>query len=352
MMMAGKYPRIVLFGLLAAAFLTGCETPEGNLEPTLTTFSREQLERRKIQLPANYSTQNFRKMCLGVAFETLGGVDKKTGAPLAIDKDLSARLQTEMAKLKRFTVFSAHNEAGVMTFKALEDVDKSVKLQKTDSAPTIDYILNARVTVTKERQDRYNDVLIIYEVECDFNCEELKTRTVKFAEKAKGRTARKQIFSITGQAIAGYQETEEKQAITQAAMKALAMVANKLGNTFPVGGRVTACTSSGTRMTIDKGFEDGIGKNQQCVVFVNDGGVDVPIALAEAAPSTDSSNLEIYRWNYPDNDASILIKQFRANPRDFLNSNKAYAVGYGMPVPPEWENAYNDSMDEQLRLGK
>ena len=341
--------------------LAGCSTPpppampppEGALDPSLTVFTRESLASKPIHLPANYSTQNFRKLQLGVAFEAVGGVDKSTGQPLEISKDLSTRLQTEMAKLKRFTVFSAHNRGGVTFFKELADVDGDVNLKEASEVREVDLILSARVSVTKERHDRYNDTLIINEVECDFSCEDLKTRTVKFAEKAKGRTARKKIISLTGVALAGYDEkADQEQAVTQAAMKALAVVANKLGNTYPVGGALLGCSTSGERLQMDKGFEDGIGKNQQCVVFVNDGGVDIPLGLAEANPASDSANLTVYKWNDKDPDAKLILAEFRKDPKGYFSSNKMFAVGYGLPLPPEWENAYADSMDEQKRLGR
>ncbi|MEG2465778.1 MAG: hypothetical protein RSB14_07155, partial [Kiritimatiellia bacterium] len=280
----------------------------------------------------------------------VGGVDKKTGEQLSISTDLSTRLQTEMAKLKRFTIYSAHNRAGVTFFEALADVDDTAKLREPTETRDIDLVLSGRVTVTKERQDRHNDTLLIYEVECDFSCEDLKTHTVKFAEKAKGRTVRKQILSFSGQKMAGYSDADESQAITQAAMKALAVVANKLGNTYPVGGKITGISSSGDRMQLAAGFEDGIGNKQQCVIFVNDGGVDVPLALAEAAPGEKGSNLSLYKWNRSDGDAEPLIEALKKSPRTFLNENKLYAVGYGLSVPPEWENAYEGSMDEQRRL--
>ncbi len=341
----------LLMAAVGAMFFVGCSTPELKLDPTLTTFSREMLEDMdEIVLPMNYSVDNFRKIQMGVAFEAQDGVDQKTGEKLIVSKGLSTRLQTEMAKLKRFTIFSAHNRAGKTFFEELSAVDEAVSLKETTKAREIDVILSGTVTVTKERNDRYNDTVLIYEVECDFNCEDLKTRTVKFAEKAKGRTARKQVLSYSGRKMAGFSEADEQQAIEQAAMKALAVVANKLGNTFPVGGKITGISSTGERMTLDKGYEDGIGKAQQCVIFVDDGGVDVPIALAEAAPSTDTSNLTVYRWNTSDKDAKPLIRELQDAPRQFAKNNKVYAVGYGLPVPPEWENAYEGSMDEQLRL--
>ncbi len=343
--------RHYVFAILGLSLLAGCRAPELSLDPTLTTFSRETLEdMEEIQMPANYSTQNFRKLQLGVAFEAKNGIDKKTGEPLVISKTLSTRLQTEMAKLKRFTIFSAHNRGGVTYFQELSDVDGDVNLTETENVRNIDLVLSGTITVTKERQDRYNDTLLIYEVECDFSCEDLKTRTVKFAEKAKGRTARKQVLSYSGRKMAGYTEADEQQAIEHAAMKALAVVANKLGNSFPVGGTIKGISASGERMTLDKGFEDGIGTAQQCVVYVDDGGVDIPIALAEAIPATNTSNLRIYRWNKSDDDAEAFIDELEEAPRQFLKNNKVYAVGYGLSVPPEWEDAYKGSMDEQHRL--
>lgn len=192
---------------LGLCLLVGCATPELKLDPTLKTFSREDLEEMdEITLPMNYSTENFRKLQMGVAFDSIGGVDKKTGQPLTIDPNLSTRLQTEMAKLKRFTIFSAHNRGGVMFFQDLGDVDSDVSLAEAEDVRNIDIILTGKITVTKERQDRYNDTVIIYEVECDFSCEDLKTRTVKFAEKAKGRTARKVLLSFSGRKMAGFDD--------------------------------------------------------------------------------------------------------------------------------------------------
>ena len=338
-------------GLLGLLTLVGCATPELALDPTLKTYSRADLEDMdEIVLPMNYSTENFRKLQMGVAFDSIGGIDKKTGEALTIDPNLSTRLQTEMAKLKRFTIFSAHNRGGVMFFQDLGDVDSDVSLAEAEDVRNIDIILTGKITVTKERQDRYNDTLLIYEVECDFSCEDLKTRTVKFAEKAKGRTARKVLLSFSGRKMAGFDDSDEQQAITQAAMKALAVVANKLGNTYPVGAKVTGISASGDRMNLSKGFEDGIGNKQQCVIYVDDGGVDVPIALAEAAPGTDKSTLTVYKWNKRDADAKPLIRELQDAPRQFLKNNKVYAVGYGLSVPPEWDNAYEGSMDEQMRL--
>lgn len=341
---------ISFLGFLA---LVGCTptVPKLAVDPILTTFSREQLEDMdEIKLPMNYNVDNFRQLQLAVHFSAVPGVDKTTGGELSVDPNLSSRLQTEMAKLKRFTVYSAHNRDGVMFFEELADVDPNARLAQPKKVKDIDLVLSAKITVTKETQRRYYDTALIYEVECDISCEDLKTHTVKFADKALGRTVRSLVPTRTGRVMAGYIDKDEQQAITKAAIKALAVVANKLGNTFPVGGKIVGVSGSGDRMQLDKGFEDGIGENQQCVIFVNDGGVDIPLALAEATPRPDGSSLHVYKWNKSDADAKPLIREYQDNPKQFLKQNKIYAVGYGLSVPPDWEKAYNDSMDEQALM--
>lgn len=308
----------------------------------MTTYGKKDFKRGEIELPANFSTENFRKLTLGVAFNDISV--KAGDISPEIVQTLSSRLQTEMSKLRRFTVFSAHNRGGVQFFQALADVgDADMSIAEEVEMKSLDLVLSASITVSKERQERYNHDEIIYEVECDFSCEDLKTRTVKFAEKAMGRSVRTQAFSLSGQKLGGHVADtleDERQAIYHAAMQAVAVMANKLGNTFPVGGRVIGILPSGTRFAIDKGFEHGIGKDQQMILYADYFGVKLPLAVAEAVPETTQSSALIYRWNNWDKDAKPIIKDIQ---KGNWQNYKLYAVGYGMPIPPEWEKAYDKS---------
>ena len=89
-------------------------------------------------------------------------------------------------------------------------------------------------------------------------------------------------------------------------------------------------------MTIDKGSEQGIAKGMQMVVYASVGGVDVPIGNAEASPSTNTSQLEMWRLNTGNKYAARVLKQIEEDP-SWLSHNKLYAVGYGMAMPPEWQ---------------
>lgn len=330
--------------ILSGAFLlllAGCSGRDIQLEPAVATYGRESLAKGEIKLPANYNRDNYRKLLLGVV---VSKPSVKAGeiSP-EISQALSTRLQTEMAKLKRFSVLSAHND-GTGFFQSLADVGDA-KMPESVDLRQLDLVLSAAVTISKEKQDRYNDSLLIYEVECDFNCTETKNKEVKFAEKAKGRTARS-VIMIGGRYAGGYDANKEEQAIVNAAMKALAVAANKLGNYYPVGGRITGML--GNRMTLDKGFEHGVAGNMQMIVYTTVSGVDVPLAIAEASPSNTNSNLNIWRWNTEDPNARELIDEMKKD-RKWLDKNELYAVSHGMATPPEWESAYKDSFDESLR---
>lgn len=325
-----------------SVLVSGCASNRGNgisEDPELTTYGRADLEnRRTMEIPANTNTDNFRKLLMGVSFQE---INVKAGEISSdINQALSARLQTEMAKLKRFTIFSAHNRGGVTLFQRLSDVGQAnMENAENVNMGKLDLILTCAITVSKERQMRSDHDELIYEIEIDANCEDLKTRTVKFAERAKGRSIRTQALSLSGKQLGGFDDEKDKQALINAAMKALCVLGNKLGNTFPVGGKVVGFLPSGTRFAMDRGFEQGIGKGQQMVLYADCMGVSLPLALAEATPKKTSSSCRIYKWNSRDPDAGPIIKEIKSNPKAWQNYN-LFAVGYGMPIPPEWENAY------------
>lgn len=326
-------------GVVAALLLCGCASePTGNDRPLpLKYYTRAELEDMKtVQLPSNYSVDNFTKLQLGVAFS----VSAKDGT-VKVDPALSSRLQTEMAKLKRFTIFSMHNRNGVKAFERVADLDESVKLDEATDVKNINLILNASMVISCDVHELHNEKEFVYVADCDFNCEDLKTRTVLFAEKARGVYGRKVRYSLTGQ---NYGSTTEEVAIQTAALRALAIVANKLGNTFPTGGRVTSISGSGETMAMAAGYNEGIGAKQQVAVFLAEDGLDIPLAFAEAAPKNDgTSMLSVYKWNTRHKDAKPIIKELQESPRKFLKNYKGeakdglFAVAFGMPVPPDWE---------------
>jgi len=321
----------------ALAVLCGCATNTGESHAGVYTTGSDILDAKELALPANYDVQNMdRKLQMLVAVAATKGQTEGAKEGIEIDPALSARLQTEMAKLKRFTIHSTHNNAAGDLAANLADVGV-VGVKEASGQKDIDLTLSVSLTATRERQRVDDGNVWIYEVECDCNCRDEKTQTVKFAEKVRGEARRHQLISMRNKRAAGFDERTQQGAITEAAMKALANLAKKLGNTFPVGGTVTGMTPSGETMMFDCGFEQGIFKNQQTVVFVDYMGVDIPIAAGTAEPGKDKSRLAVRRWNDDNKDAKAVIEELRRSPAAFFKTYKTYAVGYGIPIPPEWE---------------
>lgn len=333
-----KTVNIVVYVATAAVFaVCGCATAPSARGPIPAKFysKAELADLDEVKLPPNYSVDNFRKMqmVMNVKVESADGKTK-------INKGLSTRMQTEMAKLKRFEIFSLHNRSKV-ELDAIGDLDEEVKVVSADQVKASDLMLTGTIKVTCAINELHNDKVYVYSADGDFSCEDAKTRTVFFAEKARGVWDRKVRYSLTGQA---HGNVSEDQAIQIACLRCLAIVANKLGNTFPTGGRVTNITGSGETMVMAAGQHEGIAPNQQVCVFLSEDGLDIPVAFAEATPKNDgTSQLRVYRWNTDNSDAEAIVKEIRGSARSFLKQYKGdkknglYAVAFGMAVPADWE---------------
>lgn len=331
---------IVICTAIASLFFCGCSTVPNNARGPIPAkyYSKAELEKMdEVKLPPNYSVDNFRKMqmIVNVKVESADGKAK-------IDKNLSTRIQTEMAKLKRFEIFSLHNRAAT-EIEALGDLDETVKMVEPENVKASDLMLTGSIKVTMAINDLHNERVFVYSADGDFSCENAKTRTVYFAEKARGVWDRKVRYSLTGQA---HGNVSEEQAIQIACLRCLAIVANKLGNSFPTGGRVTNITGSGDTMVMAAGQHEGISPNQQVCVFLSEDGLDIPVAFAEATPKNDgTSQLRVYRWNTDNADAKAIVKEIRGSARSFLRQYKGdaknglYAVAFGMAMPADWDKA-------------
>jgi len=336
-----KTKALVYGSAVAAMIVCGCATEQGARGPIPAKYySKAELQDLdEVKLPPNYSIDNFRKMQMVMNVKIVAA-DGKT----KIDKTLSTRMQTEMAKLKRFEIFSLHNRSKT-ELDAIGDLDDQVKVVEADNVKASDLMLTGTIKITCAINELHNEKVYVYSADGDFSCENAKTRTVYFAEKARGVWDRKVKYSLTGQA---HGNVSEDQAIQIACLRCLAIVANKLGNTFPTGGRITNITGSGDTMVMNAGQHEGIGPNQQVCVFLSEDGLDIPVAFAEATPKNDgTSQLRVYRWNDDNDDAEKIVDEIRVSARSFLKNYKGekknglYAVAFGMAVPADWEKNAN-----------
>lgn len=325
--------RCISVAAFAAALMCGCATAPLPPQPGAGTgfILQKDLENCAVAMPPNANTQNFRKLGLAVQFQNITGVDIKTGKPLKVDPNLSKRLQVEMGKMKRFTIVDLHSDNGFLGDMADAGLANVVEVGEQRQ---IDLLLSGSMTLVKDVTDLHDYTMLKYTAEFNFICKDLKDGTQKFAEKASGTAFRKQYWSIAGGMAGGFREEDEAGVCLEAAMKAIAVVANKLANTYPAGGRIIGSSASGERMTLDRGFEQGIAGGQQCVVFVNDDGIDIPLCYARAEPSDNTSGIIPYKWDNDGKDAKLLKKKFDLDPKTFIKNYPTYAVGYGVPINP------------------
>ena len=332
---------VIAMAIGVGVIITGCmTTPSGRGPLPVKYYTKADLEDMdEVKLPANYSIDNFRKLQMVMNVKVVSGDGK-----MKVDKNLSTRMQTEMAKLKRFEIFSLHNRSKT-ELDALSDVDETVKVIEADQVKASDLILTGSITITRSLHELRDERVYVYMADGDFSCENAKTRTVLFAEKARGFWDRRIRYTLTGQVQGNVSEDE---AIQIASLRCLALIANKLGNTFPSGGRVTNITGSGDTMVMQAGQHEGIAPNQQVCVFLSEDGLDIPIAFAEATPKNDgTSQLRVYRWNTDNDDAEAIVDEIRGSARKFLKSYKGdlknglYAVAFGMAVPADREKNIN-----------
>ena len=144
---------------LAMVILGGCATataPAVRGPIPAKYYSKAELESLdEVKLPPNYSVDNFRKMqmVLNVKIESADGKTK-------INKNLSTRMQTEMAKLKRFEIFSLHNRSKV-ELDALGDLDEEVKVVSADEVKASDLMLTGTIKVTCAINELHNEKVYV-----------------------------------------------------------------------------------------------------------------------------------------------------------------------------------------------
>lgn len=310
---------------------TGC-TSSGGVNPNVTVYDRDAVADRDISLPGNYSTENYRRLTLA----TMPGELISNAFGESAMKSMSLRMQSELSKIKRFSVYAVHGADEL----ALEELEYAGELQLAtpEDLKTIDLLASWNVTLNAQAEQDGRDSTITFVCTVNLTCKDLRTGEVKFSKDLDFRVEREQRRNRYGHVVEGFDYSNKSNVqsfLQDIATQSAIRIANELGNEYPIGGRVTGLLGT-DMMTIDKGSEQGIAKGMQMVVYASVGGVDVPIGNAEASPSTNTSQLEMWRLNTGNKYAARVLKQIEEDP-SWLSHNKLYAVGYGMAMPPEWQ---------------
>jgi len=347
-MIINKKRAVFYAGVLV--LLTACtnnakkSTPGGiQIDPTLSTQSRADYEKggsRKVDLPQNYSQKNYKRLVLAANF--FANKDYKSYGTVPVEV-LSTMMETELSKLKRFTLVSRHlGQKGKWAEKKFQDLGttRARGTMRLGQGMNANYGLTGGISSVKEEYDRGSKNQLVYIIRVDYQITDFETDEIIEADMAEGRATRSIFRLPSGKVIGGFSKKDESEAVKQAAINALKVIANKLGNKLPIGCQVTGIR--GTRFGCDKGYEEGFMGKQMVAIYLDDAGIDLPIAVAEASPGAHKTSGKIIAWNNDEDEyVQDMIRQIKANPR-FARQNDIYAVSLGMPTPPEWDNNYSD----------
>ncbi len=267
----------------------------------------------------------------------------KAGSSLPVES-LSTRLETQLSKLKRFTIVSRHlGQKGIMAEKSFQDMGTTSRKGKLRMGKMLnaDYGLSGGITATKEEYDRVNHNEVLYTVRIDYQLVDNETAEIIEADTAEGRAKRTLVRLPSGKIIGGFDPGDKKQlknVITEAGMNALKVVANKIGNKLPVGGKISGF--KGQRFQIDRGHDSGFMGNQIVILYTSDMGIDMPFAVGEITPGTNQSPGKIIRWSN-DPDVQDIISGIKSD-KLYFKKNELFAVSNAMPLPPAWDVNYRD----------
>lgn len=327
----------LLCGLVLCSGLTACvHGPATQIKANITATTADNA---KIELPANYSQKNYKRLAVGVYFVSNQNTMPMKGLPVEAAVDT---LETEIKKLSRFTMLSrGKGQEAIMKEKQFQDLgttDKATRL-RFGFASNASYVLACSVTATRERFNRNTYDELLYKVYLDYQIVDTETGEIIEADIAEGRALRQCVITPSGKYLGGFDiRNGEADPLKRAGLEALKVLSHRLGSKLPIGGQVVAMRASVVQ--IDKGRAEGFMSKQMAVLYTNDFGVDVPFALVEVNPGEHTSRGEIIRWSKKPEDQA-LIREFQNDPT-FIARNEVFAVSLGMPLPPEWENNYSD----------
>ena len=337
---------VVIAAFLLLSVILGCVTTANKssgpmqIDPKLHTVSKNDYitGKRAIGLPQNYSTKNYKRLVVSVWFYPNKDADNYADSPA---QTMSSMMETEISKLKRFTILSRHlGQKGKMAEKAFQDLGTTSRKNKmrVGKGLNAEYSLSGGVSCVKEEYDRGAKNELLYVVRVDYQLVDNETDEIVEADKAEGRAKRTIMRLPSGKIVGGFSQQEEKDAYAQASINALKVIGNKIGNKLPIGGSVVGM--KGNRFMIDKGYEEGFMGKQTVTLYAVDMGIDLAFAVGEVTPGDHKTPGKIIQWS-EDPDVQDIIQSLKANP-NYLKNNGVYAVSNGMPMPPEWDKNYED----------
>jgi len=242
----------------------------------------EEESRTGVALPGQFDARYFRPLSIAIQ------ITAATAADQAYATHLQTRLRGELGRDRRF------------------------RLPLPGNDQEVDFILQGTVRSSVDTSRNGRTISSHYNVSCDLACHDQLAQSIRFTVQADGRSLRERRLDrreFVGELTAIDPNLGFNNAASQAATLAAELFRDRFSQQFPVGGQVTAFTDKQFRLAA--GSDHGISPGMHLVVYAHGATEMIPLALATARPGSDSSSLQVRRWNTGSVAAEVLIAQLQ-----------------------------------------
>lgn len=326
--------------------VVGCATETVSLDNSaeLKTFDRKFFENdsAEVHLPSGgkwkYDDETAKKKTIATCIVSV----KDSGEAKQIPDSVRDFMQNEMAAVKQFNVVALTGTDADFVVDEHADVGTQVARKEQRGDVVVDLGITLRANWTRQEANVGNGLhQVIYSFNGNATCKDQETGLVNsdLSKPVEGHDSRKVHYDLTGNVSGGFDPDKkgaEVEPLRTAAMRALYPYFNLLGNYYPVAGKIVATDRVGGAFTLNRGSDDGVGAEQQFVVFVEEDGMKTALAYAEGRPEAKKTTLTCYRWAETDA-AESYIKEFRNNPKKFVKEYALGAVALGMAMSESWK---------------
>lgn len=287
-----------------------------------------------IELPDNYDVDSFGVVRV-VAYVDRLSYKNESGQKSTLDKGIATKLlENELARTKRFNILT--RSCGSCDYEAIYQLENTVDENKIEIGEGLnpDFVLETSIDLGLSVKALYDhNEAIFYSIATTKLVNPTSKEIIHSFAPIRQNLPAKNYTQVSGQFLTGFQLHNEKemyQAYKDATQQAIQVLTSQVMNYYPVGGRLTNYRTSSGRFAIDAGIDQGFAVKQPVILFLNDDGLDIPLASAEVTPKKEGGSGVIMKWR-DDVDAQDVKKKLEALGKDYLKSYKIFAVSVGTP---------------------
>jgi hypothetical protein len=332
----------------------GCVS-SANSGPTITT---PLADNRGVAIPEGAGGDLAKKQ--PVVFLDIKTIDSCKDAKAKLDPGAIQLARTvveaQLPRMKRFTVYSIYNDAGIRKGRELGDTGIAAEVDQ-EQLPAPDLLLNITATINSEMNEDKTQAkqLVVCTASVTYTLTDAKGKVLADTQYASGtiktpspKPGEKLSEMRNVREITRYYDPSTKQwrsaggfdpsnpegaaaLVRQTLDSPLKGLVAKLAMALPLTTQVTGISGSKSMFSVGAGQRNGIFRGGKVVVWYSDGDFSYPIAETTAEPTVDKCNLKIVSWNDGDADAKPIIDKIKSKGIDDIKG-KLWATTEGIPI--------------------